>query len=82
MFAATIKRTSLTRFDPVKLSTLLDVITKLAPGEFVELTIHRDSPVATLTAQTVEQNLTGAIYGAAKRASPTTSTSTTARSLH
>lgn len=54
------------RFDPVKLSTLLDVIAKLAPGEFVELTIHRDSPVAKLTAQTLEQKLTGAIQGAAK----------------
>lgn len=54
------------RFDPVKLSTLLDVIAKIAPGEFVELTIHRDSPIAKLTAQTLEQKLTGAICGAAK----------------
>lgn len=52
------------RFDPVKLSTLLDAMAKVAPGQFVELELFRDSPVMKLTSATSEQKLTGVLYSA------------------
>lgn len=54
------------RFDPVKLSTLLNAMAKVAPGQFVELELFRDSPVMKLTSATSEQKLTGVLMGAVK----------------
>lgn len=54
------------RFDPVKLSTLLNAMAKVAPGQFVELELFRDSPVMKLTSATSEQKLTGVLYGDVK----------------
>ncbi len=52
------------RVDPVKLSTLLNAMAKVAPGQFVELELFRDSPVMKLTSATSEQKLTGVLRGA------------------
>lgn len=51
------------RFDPVKLSTLLNAMAKVAPGQSVELELFRDSPVMKLTSATSEQKLTGVLRG-------------------